>query len=407
MRLLYVLQRYGVEVAGGAERHCREFATRLARMGHDVEVLTSCAVNHADWANHYPEGTTTLDGVAVHRLPVTELRDDSFFPELNRRVLFGRPPGLHVQRRWLEVQGPLVPGLVPWLVERGRAYDVVVFFTYLFYPTCAGLPAVSGTVPTVLHPTAHDEPALRIPFFDTVFRQPGAFAFSTEEERDLVYGRFHLTQPSEVIGIGVDVEPVPGVDEAAFRSASGLGGRPYLAFVGRVEPGKGSVELFEFFTAYKRRNPGPLALVIVGTEVLPIPDHPDVVVTGFVDEATKQSALAGAEGLVQPSYFESFSMVLTEAWAQGKAALVQGHCAVLAGQAARAGAGIPYRGFAEFEAAVDRLVGDAALRHRMGAAGRRYVEEHYTWPAVMDRYERFLASRAAPDPVCAGRSVLE
>ncbi len=408
MRLLYVLQRYGLEVAGGAERHCREFATRLARMGHDVEVLTSCAVNHADWANYYPEGTADVDGVAVHRLAVTELRDDYFFPELNRRVLFGRPPGLHVQRRWLEVQGPLVPGLVPWLLERGPAYDVVVFFTYLFYPTCAGLPAVSGVVPTVLHPTAHDEPALRIPYFDTVFRQPGAFAFSTEEERRLVYGRFHLTQPSAVIGVGVDTEPVPRAEET-FRAAYGLGERPYLAFVGRVEPGKGSVELYEFFTAYKERNPGPLALVVVGTEVLPLAPHPDVVVTGFVDEATKQSALAGAHCLVQPSYFESFSMVLTEAWAQGKGALVQGHCAVLAGQARRAGGGIPYRGFAEFEAAVDRLVADAALRDRLGASGRRYVEEHYTWPAVMNRYERFLAARAAsaPDHVPQALSVLE
>lgn len=413
MRLLYVLQRYGLEVAGGAERHCREFATRLAGMGHDVEVLTSCAVNHADWANHYPEATVAVDGVTVHRLRVDERRDEYFFPALNNRVPRGRPPALHLQRRWLEIQGPLLPGLVPWLSERGRDYDVIIFFTYLFYPTWAGLPAVSGVVPTVLHPTAHDEPALRVPFFDTAFRQPGAFAFSTEEERDLVARRFHITQPWAVIGIGVEVDPVAAPDgsaaAAAFRAEHGLGERPYLAYVGRVEPGKGSVELFEFFAAYKRRNPGPLALVIVGTQVVPLPPHPDVIITGFVDEATKRAALAGAECLVQPSYFESFSMVLTEAWAQSKAALVQGHCAVLAGQVRRSGAGIPYRGFAEFEAAVDRVVDDPVLRDRLGAAGRRYVADHYTWPAVMARYQRFLAGRAASaaDPVSPGRSVVE
>jgi Glycosyltransferase len=74
-----------------------------------------------------------------------------------------------------------------------------------------------------------------------------------------------------------------------------------------------------------------------------------VVVTGFIDEAGKQSALAGAAALVQPSYFESFSMVLTEAWAHRRPALVQGHCAVLDGQARRSGGGIPYRSYAEFE----------------------------------------------------------
>ena len=38
MRLLYVVQRYGETIAGGAEQHCREMAERMARRGHHVEV---------------------------------------------------------------------------------------------------------------------------------------------------------------------------------------------------------------------------------------------------------------------------------------------------------------------------------------------------------------------------------
>ncbi|HEY3238909.1 MAG TPA: glycosyltransferase, partial [Acidimicrobiia bacterium] len=180
MRLLYVVQRYGHEVFGGAERHCREFATRMAGRGHDVEVLTSCAVNHATWANAYPAGESVVDGVRVHRLAVTRVRDEHVFPSLIRRVLFAPPPALHLQRAWLEEQGPVLPDLVPWLVQRAPGYDVVVFFTYLFYPTWAGLPAVAGLAPSVLHPTAHDEAALAVTHFDTVFLHPTAFAFSTE-----------------------------------------------------------------------------------------------------------------------------------------------------------------------------------------------------------------------------------
>ena len=107
--------------------------------------------------------------------------------------------------------------------------------------------------------------------------------------------------------------------------------------------------------------------------------HPDVVVTGFVDEATRQAAVAGAAVAVQPSYRESFSLVLAEAWAEGKPALVQRACAVTNGQVRRSGGGIPYRGYAEFEAAVDLLLDSPELAATLGARGRRFVEDHYSW----------------------------
>jgi glycosyltransferase involved in cell wall biosynthesis len=389
VNVLFVVQRYGHEVAGGAERHCREFATRLAVRGHRVDVLTTCAVEYTTWANAYEPGTADLDGVTVHRLPVTEERRDEFFKVLNARAAWGDAP-LHVQHAWMRAQGPYVPAIVPWLGERAGDYDVVVFFTYLYYTTWAGLAAASGLVPTVLHPTAHDEPSLYVDLFDTTFRHPDAFAFSTEEEAALVRERAG-GGAGEVIGIGVDLDMDEGVDVSAFREAWGLGDRPYLLFVGRVEPGKGSEDLWRFFTAYKRRHPGPLALVVVGYVASALDAHPDVVVTGFVDEADKQSALAGATAFVQPSYFESFSMVLTEAWAHRRPALVQGHCDVLDGQARRSGGAVPYRDYAEFEVALDWLLEDPRSARVMGEAGRRYTERNYAWPVVLERYEGFLA----------------
>ena len=69
---------------------------------------------------------------------------------------------------------------------------------------------------------------------------------------------------------------------------------------------------------------------------------------------------------------------------------MQRACAVLAGQARRSGGAIPYRGFAEFEAAVDLLLEDRFLGARMAEAGRRYVESRYEWDTVLSHYERFL-----------------
>ena len=50
MRLCFVIQRYGAEVAGGAELHCRWLAARLARQ-HQVRVLTTCARDYIEWRN--------------------------------------------------------------------------------------------------------------------------------------------------------------------------------------------------------------------------------------------------------------------------------------------------------------------------------------------------------------------
>lgn len=117
--------------------------------------------------------------------------------------------------------------------------------------------------------------------------------------------------------------------------------------------------------------------------------------TGFLSDQEKDDALDGCTAFLQPSYFESFSMALTEAWALRRPALVQGRCDVLVGQARRSGGALPYVGFAEFEATVDLVLDDPDLAERMGAAGRRYVEDQYRWDVVLDRYEGLLDQATA------------
>ena len=58
--------------------------------------------------------------------------------------------------------------------------------------------------------------------------------------------------------------------------------------------------------------------------------------------------------------------------------------------ARRSGGGIPYRGFAEFEAALDLVRSDPTLAGALGRAGRRYVERRYAWDRIIARYEDFL-----------------
>jgi glycosyltransferase involved in cell wall biosynthesis len=389
MRLLYVVQRYGAAVAGGAEQHARELAERLVDRGHVVEVLTTCATSYVDWDNALDPGQSVVDGVVVHRVPVVRPRNGTLFGELNARMMHApalRP--LTMQRDWLTMEGPHAPDIARWLRHRAADYDVVVFITYLYWTAWAGLHAVAGTVPTILHPTAHDEPPLRYSVFNDVFRLPDAFAFLTPEEAELVRTRFPGAPPGEVVGVGVDLDHRGDGD--AFRARHGIGDAPYLLYLGRVEPAKGASELLDYFLAYKELNGGPLKLVFLGEALIDLPERDDIVATGFVDGDERDSALAGALALAHPSYFESFSMALTEAFAQSRPALVQERCAVMAGHARRSGGAIPYSGVAQFEVAVDLLLERPELAAAMGARGRDYVEREYSWPVVLDRYELLL-----------------
>src|SRR3954463_2450019 len=78
LRLCFVIQRFGLEVAGGSELHCRWLAGRLARR-HDVRIATTCALDYLEWRNHYPPGPATVDGLAVLRYPVRRPRDEHRF----------------------------------------------------------------------------------------------------------------------------------------------------------------------------------------------------------------------------------------------------------------------------------------------------------------------------------------
>jgi glycosyltransferase involved in cell wall biosynthesis len=146
----------------------------------------------------------------------------------------------------------------------------------------------------------------------------------------------------------------------------------------------------DYFAAYKARHAGDLELVLVGESVMDLPPLADVVVTGYVDDAARDAAIAGSVALVHPSYFESFSMVLTEAFALERPALVQHACAVTEGHARRSRAAIAYRGFGEFEAAVEAMLDRPDLRSALGRNGRAYIEREYRWPTVLDRYEELL-----------------
>lgn len=387
MKILYVVQRYGEKIVGGSEAACRMYAENLVRRGHVVDVLTSCAHSYVDWADEYEPGVSTINGVSVHRLRVRECRQDELFgPIHNAMMQHPRSLPLFEQERWARLMGPQLDHLDEWLIERAVHYDLVVFMTYLYTTATTGLPAIAGLVPTILQPTAHDEPPAYVGLFHSLFRQPDAYLFFTPEEREVVRDLYQIDPVGPVLGIGMDLpETIASGDD--FRRAFPGINRDYVIYVGRLDASKGVGELVRFHSAYRERNPGAPDLVLAGDGDMEIPENSSIHVTGFLSEELKRSAIAGATVLVQPSYFESFSIVLCEAWMQERPALVQGACEVLKGQARRSGGAIPYSGFAEFEAALKLLLTNRELGAAMGKAGRQFVQRSYDWEVVLDHFE--------------------
>ncbi len=392
MRILYVVQRYGERIIGGSEAACRGFAEALVAGGHHVEVLTSCAQSYVDWADEFQPGVEVINGVVVNRLPVVNPRRDSVFGPIHDHLMRDPSKSLRSEQlRWARLMGPELRGQRTWLFENSSRFDVAIFMTYLYASTVFGLPVLAGRIPTILQPTAHDELPAYVPLFQSIFRLPDSFLFFTEEERRTVQRIYGVEPSGKVVGIGINQPDAHGVG-GNFRRLFGLGDFPYITYVGRLDASKGVGELIRFFRAFKERNDTTLKLVLVGDGDFDVPESSDVIKTGYVDEETKRNAISGALALVQPSYFESFSIVVCEAWMEARPALVQGHCTVLRGQAMRSRGAVPYEGFAEFEAALEMLINNSEISSLLGRNGKKYVSERYSWESVIKETESTIVS---------------
>lgn len=389
MRIAYVVPRYGERVVGGAEMGARKLAEHLvSELGWQVEVFTTCALDHRTWADELSPGTTDERGVVVHRFPSRSGRAPDFDARSTPLLSAPRSVSPGDAERWLRWQGPDCPDAVE--AALASAAERICAYPYLYLPIVDVVRR--GGERTVLHPAAHDEAPLHLPCFDDVFARTGALFLHTLSEQVLVNRRFPAVAslPQAVLGLGVDEVGEGSADDA--RAALGLGAAPYVLCLGRVDPLKGTDLLVRYFAAYKQRRPGPLRLVLAGPVGKAPPAHPDVVAAGPVDEATKWGLLSGADLLVSPSPYESFSLVVLESWLCGVPVVVNGACGPTVEHCQLSGGGAWFDGYASFEVVLDRLLGDPQLRGALARRGGRYVADRFRWPTLIRRYAQLLGA---------------
>jgi glycosyltransferase involved in cell wall biosynthesis len=394
MRVAFVVQRCGIEVNGGAELLCRQVAERMARHW-DVEILTTCAIDYMTWKDHYPPGLTEVNGVPVRRFPVERPRNVRLFNRLCARV-FHQPHTAEDEQAWMRAQGPDAPDLLRHLADHAEAYDFFIFFTYLYATTVFGLPLVRDRAALV--PTAHDEPPIYLGIYHELFQQTRVLVFNTPWEQQFVNTRFGTTETiQDVIGCGIDLPPQIEPDRFRTAHAGALENADTLLYVGRIDRSKGCDTLASHFMRFRvDAYRHPTKLVLLGERVWQPPPHPDIVPLGFVSDQEKFDALADATIVVAPSPYESLSIVALEAWRLARPVLVNGRCEVLRDQCLRSNGGLWYTSYGEFREGLSMMLREPALRGALGADGRRFVDQNYSWPVIEDRYCRLIASAASP-----------
>lgn len=380
MKVAFVVQRYGLEINGGAELHCRWVAEHMNKHW-DVEVLTTKAFDYITWKDHYPHDEELINSILVKRFPVLRTRNPERFGRIQNHILETE----HTKQdeyRWLEEEGPYSATLIHHIKKHRSEYDYFIFFSYRYYHSYHGI----HTVPekSLLVPTAEHDPVIHLKIFKDLFRKPRAFIYNSVEERNMIQTLSRNADiPGEVVGVGSEVPTKVYPDR--FREKHQIEG-DYILYIGRIDANKGCDELFDFFLRYKEETGSNIRLFLVGSTILQIPSHHDINYLGFLSEEDKFDALAGARLLVMPSFYESLSMVMLEAWALEKPVLANSRCEVLKGQCLRSNAGLFYENYDEFREGLSLLLSSSRLRGSMGRNGADFFQKNYAWEVIENKY---------------------
>jgi glycogen synthase len=224
-----------------------------------------------------------------------------------------------------------------------------------------------------------------------------------------------------VIHNGIDTDLYRPVEATDALERYGIDpGRPYVLFVGRITRQKGIVYLAR---AIPRIDPQAQVVLAAGA-----PDTPEIAVEMEQAVAAAQERRGGVvwiremlprEATVQlyshaavfccPSIYEPFGIINLEAMACGTPVVatavggipevvVDGETGLLVSLEQHTESPFepldPARFSADLASAINRLLGDSAMRQRLGERGRERVERNFAWSAIArqtaDLYQRLM-----------------
>jgi glycosyltransferase involved in cell wall biosynthesis len=392
VRILHVPQAYA-PVLGGGEVHCRKVSEVLARRGHEVRVVTGNVRSPADYTSGRaarPAGPAqeTLGGVEVRRVPFGGLLM-TWIPHLRWLPIPGR--GMLRRRIRRDLRARFAAG-IDREIRRYRP-DVVMTMAHLqLNVECVVEAHRRGPrFPLVVVPLIHDgDERHPVEAMRRVLAEADAVVANTEFERGLLASRYGVPEERAFVGsLGVDLPPEPPETPR----------EPVVLYLGRKVLDKGIGLLVEAMRVAWARRPDA-RLVLAGARhpgsdgvdgllaSAPAAERARIASPYDVSEAEKARLLDRATCLVLPSAYESFGLVLLEAFAHALP-VVTFDLPVFRSTVTEGVDGLltPVGDAGALGSAILSLLDDASRARRLGAAARRTAEARFAWDAVGPRYE--------------------
>lgn len=384
----FVIPWFGMNIQGGAESELRELVLHLKDTELDIEVLTTCVkAANTDWnLNYHREGLTYEKGVPVRRFPVRK-RNTKIFDAVNWKLMQGEKISRLEQEIFIK-EMINSPAMYDYMKKHDEEYSVFVYIPYLFGTTYYG--AKQNPKKAVLLPCFHDEGYFHMDIFKEMYSQVAGIIYNAEPEKELVEKHYDVSNVKQIVmGIGMDTD-IEG-DARRFREKYKIDS-PFILYAGRKDPGKNTDTLVQYFSEYKRQNQNDLKLVLIGGGEIRIPSscEKDVIDLGFVSVQDKYDAYAAAELLCQPSFHESFSLVIMESWLCGRPVLVSEKCEVTKNFVKQSNGGLYFDDYYEFEKCVNFVEEHPDKAKIMAEQGKKYVNEMFCWDVIVERYRKFF-----------------
>jgi len=409
MHAVFVLPRF-YPYKGGYENSTLAIAKCLVARGHRVSVFTTNADDlESLWVPGYktfPSGSEPVDGISLHRLPVS-------YNKLARRAT--RFAGLVPYWRW-KAQFWRPAFSVIGLRAALRNIDADVFhvgplpYNSLIY---AGIEAAEQRdVPVIATPCLHFGESANSEVARH-YAQPHQIALldhcdrvlcMTATEREKLAELGVAKEKLAVTGHGFDLGVATGGDGKGIRDRFGIDG-PVVLHLGMKAHEKGSTTLIEAMKELWSRGSNAW-LLMAGPSLRAFDEYFAQQAAGcsrlinlpaFADDE-KRDLLAAADIAALPSRVESLGLVLLEAWANAKP-VIAADVAVSRALVEKAGGGVivPFGDAARLAHAIEEMLKDEAGRRTMGLCGQSKAGDYdgeKLWPRNAEEFERLAASRS-------------
>jgi len=365
MRIIHVHHHYW-PVVGGLENVVKALAEGMAKLGHEVHVITSTY-----GAQNRPK-EEEINGVYVHRVKSIRL----IYPDLTYPA--GYPVDLlktadvvhgHSQNSLFTVK----------MIERAKKLGAKTALHFM---------AIDSM-------NDHPNPLIRLvgPYYAKRMLHKALKISDIKMVRAIRDGTIFKTK------YGIDTYFVPdGIDEEFIRTPNRAAiflsryqlHEPFVLFLGRLDKLKGVDTLIKAMSAVRREAPELKAVITGSGDQIPYKTLAEklgvknrVIFTGLLLGEIKIGAIDASLTLTLPSLREAFPLVIMEAWARGKPVITtpvgdipyrvkHGENGIL----------IPPRNPKALRDAILLLFQDENLRRKLGTSGKKQI---YTWSEIVTK----------------------